>query len=196
VVALAAAAPRLSPRGRTVTREVRAPTRDAPTSVSAVPLCMAEALATLALHRALWSHVRLTDTCRPQSLVIERNLDTLGPCATDTMTWVWRAVLIGVLVTMAGTQLRDPLDMNAQGLELLPDDALRHAKAQILHQQPRTAVLWELEGVETHLPPSKDRSALTVALKPLAVDGTTISLSALIWAVRPPGQEGTGVTCT
>jgi len=54
---------------------------------------------------------------------------------------------------MAGTQLRDPLDMNAQRLELLPDDALRHATAQVLHQQPRRSVLREREGVETHTLP-------------------------------------------
>jgi len=59
VVALTAAAPRLSPRGRAATREVRAPTRDTPRSVSAVPLRMAEALAALALEWALWRHVRL-----------------------------------------------------------------------------------------------------------------------------------------
>jgi len=75
-------------------------------------------------------------------------------------------------------------------LRLLPDDALRHAPAQVLHQKPRTAVLQECEGVETHtLPPSRDRSALTAALKPLAVDGTTISFSAFSWAARPPGQD-------
>ena len=34
-----------------------------------------------------------------------------------------------------------------------------------------------------------DRSALTAALKPLAFDGTTISFSALSWAIRPPGQD-------
>ena len=37
--------------------------------------------------------------------------------------------------------------------------------------------------------PSRDRSALTAALNPSAVDGTTISLSALSWAIRPPGQD-------
>jgi hypothetical protein len=37
--------------------------------------------------------------------------------------------------------------------------------------------------------PSRDRSALTAALKPLAVDGTIISFSAFSWAVRPPGQD-------
>ena len=34
-----------------------------------------------------------------------------------------------------------------------------------------------------------DRSALTAVLNPLAIDGTTISFSALSWAVRPPGQD-------
>ena len=62
-----------------------------------------------------------------------------------------------------------PLDMNAQGLELLPDDALRHATAQFLHQQPRTAVLREREGVETHTltpingPQRADRGSKTIS---------------------------------
>ena len=45
--------------------------------------------------------------------------------------------------------------------------------------------MWKL----TPFPPSMERSALTAALKPLAVDGTTISYSALSWAVRPLGQD-------
>jgi len=45
--------------------------------------------------------------------------------------------------------------MNAQGPELFPDDALRHATARDLHQQPRTAVLREREGVETHSLPQQ-----------------------------------------
>ena len=64
-----------------------------------------------------------------------------------------KAVLVRVLVATAGAQLRDPLDMDAQSLELLPDDALRHSTAQVLHQQPRTAVLREREGAETHTLP-------------------------------------------
>jgi hypothetical protein len=44
--------------------------------------------------------------------------------------------------------------------------------------------------VETHtLALSRDGSALTVALKPLPVDGTTISFSAFSWADRLPGQD-------
>ena len=85
------------------------------------------------------------------------------------MKWGWRTVLGRVLVTTARTQLRDPLDMNAQGLELLPDDALRHATAQVFHQQQRTAVPREREGVETHTslingPQRADRGSKTVSV--------------------------------
>jgi hypothetical protein len=62
-------------------------------------------------------------------------------------------VLGGVLVAMAGTQLCNSLDMNVQGFQLLPDDALRHPPAQVLDQGPHTAVLRERKGVETHIPP-------------------------------------------
>ena len=44
--------------------------------------------------------------------------------------------------------------------------------------------------METHtLLPSRDRSALTTDLKPLAVDGNTTTFSAFSSVVRPPGQE-------
>jgi hypothetical protein len=56
----------------------------------------------------------------------------------------------GILVANPGAQLRDPLDTNVQGFELLTDDAFRHASAQVLYQQPHTAVLREREGVEAH----------------------------------------------
>jgi hypothetical protein len=59
VVAPAASALRLLPRGRASTRDLGAPTRDAPGRVSAVSLRVAEAFAALALQCALWSHVRL-----------------------------------------------------------------------------------------------------------------------------------------
>ena len=55
--------------------------------------------------------------------------------------------------------MRDPFDMNAQDLELLPDDALRHSTAQVLHQYPRTAFLLEREGVETHTLPLQRNAA-------------------------------------
>jgi hypothetical protein len=80
--------------------------------------------------------------------------------------------------------------MNPKGIELIPDEALRNTPTQILHQKPHTAVLREIEGLETQtLPQSKDRSALTVAGKPLAVDETTISISFFSWFVRPLGQD-------
>ena len=54
------------------------------------------------------------------------------------------------IIVKPGTQLSDSLDTNVQGFQLLPDDALRHAPTQVLHQQPHTAVLCEGEGVKTH----------------------------------------------
>jgi hypothetical protein len=43
--------------------------------------------------------------------------------------------------------------------------------------------------VKTHtLPPSKDCNALSMALNPSAIDGTTIEFSPFSWAVRLPGQ--------
>jgi len=53
----------------------------------------------------------------------------------------------------AGTQLRDSLDINAQGIKLLPDDAVMHTPAQILHQKPHTAVFRERVDVETQPSP-------------------------------------------
>jgi hypothetical protein len=37
--------------------------------------------------------------------------------------------------------------------------------------------------------PSRDRSALSVAVNPSAADGSTINCSSCIWAMRPPGQD-------
>jgi hypothetical protein len=51
-----------------------------------------------------------------------------------------RAVLGGVLVATAGSQLRYSMDTNVQGFDLLPDDALRHTPTQILHQKLHTRV--------------------------------------------------------
>jgi len=87
---------------------------------------------------------------------------------------------------MVGTQLRESLPMNAQGLELLPDNALRHIPAQILHQKPHTAVLQERQGVETYtLPPIEEPQCTDSDSE--TVGGTTISFSAFSWAFRPPG---------
>ena len=59
VIAPAAAALWLFPRDRAPNGNVGAPTCDSPGRVSAVSLCVSEALAAFALQRALWSHVRL-----------------------------------------------------------------------------------------------------------------------------------------
>ena len=50
---------------------------------------------------------------------------------------------------------------------------------------PGSEKLWKL----TPSPKSRERSALTEALKQLSVDGTTFSFSTFSWAVRPPGQD-------
>jgi hypothetical protein len=84
----------------------------------------------------------------------------------------------GLLFTAALVELQDFPDTDAQTLQLLSDNFIRHVSAKVLDQQPYTAVLREVESVETHtLLPSSDRSALTVALKPSAVRGTSISFS-------------------
>jgi hypothetical protein len=57
------------------------------------------------------------------------------------------------MVAAVGTQLRDSLDTNVQGFQLLPDDALRHTPTQVLHQKPKTAAFREREGVENHTLP-------------------------------------------
>jgi hypothetical protein len=92
----------------------------------------------------------------------------------------------GLLVTAARAELQNSLDTDAQTLQLLPDDVFWHVSAKVLDQQPYTAVLREGESVKTHtLVPSRDRSALTVALKPSSVRGTSISFSPFIWADSP-----------
>ena len=57
-----------------------------------------------------------------------------------------RAVLCGILVATAGSQLRDSLVTNVQGIGLLSDDVLRHNPAQVLYQKPHTL---GREGEET-----------------------------------------------
>jgi hypothetical protein len=70
----------------------------------------------------------------------------------------WRAVLGGVLIATPGSQLRDSLDTNVQEFELLADETLGHTPAQLLNQEPHTAVLRSREGVENHtfLPIKRD----------------------------------------
>jgi hypothetical protein len=65
-----------------------------------------------------------------------------------------RAVLGGVLVVAARSELHDPLNLNVQGFQLLPDSVLRHPLAQILHQQSHAAILRKRESVKTHTLPS------------------------------------------
>jgi len=55
-----------------------------------------------------------------------------------------------VLVAMAESQMRDSLDTNVQGFELLPDDSLRRNNVQDLYQKAHTTVLREREHVKSH----------------------------------------------
>ena len=90
VITPAATALSLLPRGEAPSGEVGAPTRDAPGRVSAVSLCVSEALAALAalaLHWVFRATYVFTDTRIPQSSVMERALDTSRPRATDTVKW-------------------------------------------------------------------------------------------------------------
>jgi len=81
--------------------------------------------------------------------------------------------------------MRDSLYTNAQGLDFLREDALKHTPLQFLYQKPHTVVTRQYEGVEAHtLPASKDSCALTVSLKPVAVHGTSVSFSAFSLLVR------------
>ena len=54
----------------------------------------------------------------------------------------------------------------------------------------RFVKVWKL----TTSPPSRDRSALTMALKTFTVEGTTICFSAYSWAIRLTGQDARNQT--
>jgi hypothetical protein len=95
------------------------------------------------------------------------------------------AGLGGFLVMAPGANLQDSLDRDTKGLQLLPDDILRHMSAQILNQQMYTTILWD-RGVKTHtLAPIKGSQCTDRGSEPSAVCGTSISLSPLIWAESP-----------
>jgi hypothetical protein len=66
---------------------------------------------------------------------------------------VGRAVLGGILIAAAGSDLCNPLNVNIQGFKLLTDDALRHPLAEFLYQKLHTAVIWKPESVKTHTLP-------------------------------------------
>jgi hypothetical protein len=82
-----------------------------------------------------------------------------------------------ILVAATGSGLHDSLDVIVQGFQLIPDDVFRYLPTDYLNQQPQSAILRELLVVKSDTTlPSRDRMALTSALKPLAVDVVTINL--------------------
>ena len=96
----------------------------------------------------------------------------------------WEGGFGGVLVAAARTQLHDSLDKNVQRLQLFPNDVLRYTPTQVLHQTPHTVFLCDGEDVESHtFLPSRDRSALTTALKPSEFDSISITFSPFSWAI-------------
>jgi hypothetical protein len=99
-------------------------------------------------------------------------------------------VRLRVLIATTGLQLRDSLYTDAQGFQLLPDDALMRTPTQVLYQQPHTLDLREHEGLEfTPSFPSRELKLLTATRKASAVDGTTFKFSPLSWAFGPPGLD-------
>ena len=112
-----------------------ATTRDAPGRISAVTLCVSEALAAFTLQGTLWRHVRLHRHSKTAEFGDRSDLGHFRtPRDGYNEVGVERTVLGWVLVATGGTQFHDCLDMNVQGLQLLPDDTLRHSPAQVLHQ--------------------------------------------------------------
>jgi hypothetical protein len=55
--------------------------------------------------------------------------------------WSRRSIARSVLIAASRAELYDALDTDAQGLKLLPDDALRHLLTEVFHQQTYTTVL-------------------------------------------------------
>jgi hypothetical protein len=64
--------------------------------------------------------------------------------------WSGGSIACGVLIAAPRAELHDALDTDSQGLNLLPDDALRHLPAEVFHQQTYTTILWETETVKSH----------------------------------------------
>ena len=150
--------------------KVGAPTCDTLGRVSTVSLRVSKAVAALALQWALWSHVRLHRHSQSAEFGDLTHFGHLGPLRHRyNEVGVERALLGWVVVATAGTQLRDSLDTNVQGLELLLDDAVRHTPAQVLHQTPHTSVLWEHKGMETHtLPPIEGLQGADCSSEPVS----------------------------
>ena len=130
-------------------------------------------------------------TRKPQSSVSGRTFDTSGPRATDTMK-------LGVGGrSLAGCWSRRPdrscvtpwtrmfRDSSSSRTTLSGIPLPRFFTRSRTQRSSGRVKVWKL----TPSFPLTDRSALTEARIPSAVDGTTINFSLFIWAVRPPGQD-------
>ena len=89
--------------------------------------------------------------------MIDRILDTSGPATPIQSNGGERTVHGRVLVASPGTQMRDSLDTNVQGHEVLTDYVLRQPPVLVIQKESRISVLRELENVETHILPPIER---------------------------------------
>ena len=191
VVSPAATALSLFPRGSASTEDLGAATGEAPGCLSAVVLRVSEALAALALQWAFLCHYDSIDTRKPQSSVSDRTFVPSGPRATDKMEWnvggrslagPWSRRPDRSRVTPWTRIFRD----SSSSLTTLSDIPLPRFFTRSRAQRSSGIVkVWKL----TPSFPSRDRSALTAALNPSAVDGTNINFSPFSWAIRTPGQD-------
>jgi len=118
------------------------------------------------------------ETRRLQSSFRDRIFATSGPCATHTIRCDVRGQTLEASWSLRlEWSCRNP-STHTQSLQLLQNHVLEHSSAQILTQQTYTMILQERKGVKLiPLLPSRDCSALTRALKPSDVHGTSLILS-------------------
>jgi hypothetical protein len=119
-------------------------TRHTTGRVTAVTLGVAEALSALALQGPFWGRVGLHRHSKPAELGDGADLIHLGTTSYRHYKVPRRwAVLLRVSVTVPRAKLHDPFGTDAKGSQLLSDDVLRHASAQVRDEKSGAAVLWE-----------------------------------------------------
>ena len=123
---------------------VSLPTRHTSRRVTAVTLGVAEALVAVALQGSFRGRVCFHRHSEPTELVDGTDFVDFGTACNRHYKVRRRwAVLLGVLIAAPRAELRDPLDKDAKGSQLLSDDVLRHEATQILNQKADAVVLWE-----------------------------------------------------
>jgi hypothetical protein len=118
-----------------ITSEVRATRGDETRGVTAVAWCVAEALAALVLQKALRSHVRLHRHPQTTDVGDRAHLGHLR-ARWHGLYEVWSAgtFFSWILFAASGSELHDSLNVNVQGLQVLPDDALGLPPTEVLNK--------------------------------------------------------------